>query len=144
MDETVYTKITNTAIPAKDRWTNELYKREYLRWWRHNVKGLKRRPTKNDDGTMYKDTHPECKYMDYHKPTAIWKCEVCETSMTEGMKKRHLVSKRHETNTLRKQLISAPATPFVSKDIFTQRNPLQSVNTIIQSAQEAVFFKKNE
>ena len=105
MDEVVYTKITNTAVPARSRWTNELYKKEYLRWWRHNVRGLKRRPTKNDDGTMYKDTHPECRYMDYYKQAKIWKCEVCEVEMTEGMKNRHLKSKRHMNNIAKKELL---------------------------------------
>lgn len=138
-----YSKITNTPVPYKDRWTDSLYKKEYLRWWRHTVKGLKRRPTRNLDGTLYKDTHPECQFVDYYKNAGIWKCPVCEISMTDGMKQRHLNSKRHSNNIAKKQFLEQqqptlfvppPAPPLV----------LQTVNSILQTAQEAsYFFSKN-
>ena len=104
-EEYVYSKITGTRVPYKGRWNNALYKKEYVRWWRHEVRGLKRRPTKNVDGTLYKDTHPECQFTDYYKHAENWRCEVCDVSMTEGMKTRHLKSKRHFNNIQRKELL---------------------------------------
>lgn len=34
----VYSHITKTPIPYKERWKNATYKREYLQYWRLNVK----------------------------------------------------------------------------------------------------------
>lgn len=91
-----YTKLTNTPVPFKERWNNKQYKTEYVRWHRQNVIGLKRRPTKNPDGTLYRDTHPECQlpYV-YYKRSQNWHCDVCNQDMLEGYQRRHLLSKGH-------------------------------------------------
>jgi hypothetical protein len=90
-----YSKLTNTPIPYKERWGNKLYKTEYVRWHRQTVVGLKRRPTKNADGTLYRDTHPECNLPYHYKRSKNWRCEVCQLDMLEGYKCRHLNSRGH-------------------------------------------------
>lgn len=142
MSEIIYSKITNTPVSYKNRWNDATYKKEYLRWWRHEVKGLKRRPTKNVDGTLYKDTHPECQNMDYYKNAEIWTCEVCEVSMTEGMKRRHLTSKRHSNNITRKQILfeeEKKKKEMEEKLKVIKETPVSSLNNIILSAQQCPY-----
>lgn len=148
IEKIAYSKITNTAVPYKDRWNDALYKKEYVRWWRHEVKGLKRRPTRNLDGSLYKDTHPEYQFTDYYKHAEMWKCDVCEVSMTEGMKKRHLNSKRHSNNIQRKQVlfqIEKKNRTSIHDEICALRDSTDNqrfvckvYSGIIQSAQQAV------
>lgn len=106
--ETAYSKLTNTAVPYKDRWKDKTYRNEFARWQREQ-KGLKRRPTKNPDGTWYKDTHPECRIPKTYQRSKIWHCDTCGIDMLEGYRFRHEKSKPH---TLRLELnITPPPTP---------------------------------
>lgn len=110
-----YSKLTNTPVPYKGRWDNKLYKTEYMRWHRQEVVGLKRRPTKNPDGSLYRDTHPECNIPYTYKRSENWHCDVCNIDMLEGYKRRHLVSRGH---TIREQLgkENVPPTPAPSPE----------------------------
>lgn len=102
-----YSKLTNTPVPYKGRWENKLYKTEYVRWHRQTVVGLKRRPTKNPDGSLYRDTHPECNLPYSYKRSETWHCDVCNIDMLEGYKRRHLVSKGH----LLRETLQTPSPP---------------------------------
>ena len=92
----VYSHLTQTPVEYKGRWANTLYKNEYTRWYRQTKIGLKRRPTKNPDGTLWRDTHPECQLpYTYYKNSPVWTCELCNVEMCDGYKNRHLKSKIH-------------------------------------------------
>lgn len=72
-----------------------MFLREHARYYRHQIVGLKRRPTKTDDGQLFRDKHPEVVPKTYYKHKKQWHCEQCNLSMSEGFRHRHCRSKKH-------------------------------------------------
>lgn len=94
--KTITTPLTNIEIDYATRWQNRTFFAEYQRL-RRRKKGLKQRIRKCDDGTLLRDRHPELcvresKYV-YSKP---WTCQLCNVTMLDGYRERHLNGKLHE------------------------------------------------
>lgn len=94
--KTIKTPLTNIEIDYATRWQDKNFFAEYQRI-RRRKKGLKQRPRKCDDGTLFKDRHPE---LCVREPTYVysqpWTCQVCNMTMLEGYKERHLNGKLHK------------------------------------------------
>lgn len=92
----VRTPITGTLVHANSKWSNRQYRSEHQRWYRHNIIGLKNRPTWNPDGTLYRSTHPNEVRTSYYTKRERYYCEVCDQKMYSGFRDKHLMGQPHQ------------------------------------------------
>lgn len=96
-EEMILTPCSKTPIPKAGRWKNELYVREYHRLRHRADNPPKQRLRVCDDGTPYREKHPD-KVIPYYKKREKQYCDVCGMDVYVGWLGKHQQSASHIKN----------------------------------------------
>lgn len=94
VERMAYSQLTKTPVPYKGRWKNPIFKNEYLKYWRDNVKKDWK------EGVERKVKRTSVIPQPPRNPPNQEVCELCNISYPEWRRPLHRASNLHKTRML--------------------------------------------